>query len=417
MEKLLVVQLGVEGGGATIYGSRKDGIWSFWRQSSSIALDEYDDESWRSWESEPVQDLSLALPNHWPMSSPINIAPEFLDWFRENYEIACSRLPKYLIVDQREHPHREWMWLLYGKDHADLGLAEKNPDQTSWLDASCCTARSPNEERQFSHRDREESDTTTVTLFSWGYYGWGNHTDNLVKAVDAVEISRGFQPPFFVDTRIRRSVRAAGFKGMAFERLLGETRHRWMPSLGNRAIVTGTGPDIQIADPSAAQKLLDLALELSRQKQRLIFFCSCEWPREEGGFACHRTEVASLVLKAATNRAIHLKVVEWPGGEPKEIDLHVPRKDFTAIKRGRRTVPLGEKFDLAECAGLPWCSLAILHSGDETLRRMIGPAISQTTGWALPVLDDATGSTSGLREYKEEVTRLRSQWGLEAALS
>jgi len=51
----------------------------------------------------------------------------------------------------------------------------------------------------------------TTTLFTWGYYGWGNHTPDLVKAVDAVETSRGFQPPMFVDIRIRRSVRAAGF--------------------------------------------------------------------------------------------------------------------------------------------------------------------------------------------------------------
>jgi hypothetical protein len=38
----------------------------------------------------------------------------------------------------------------------------------------------------------------TTTLFTWGYYGWGNHTPDLVKAVDAVETNRGFQPPMFV---------------------------------------------------------------------------------------------------------------------------------------------------------------------------------------------------------------------------
>ncbi len=53
----------------------------------------------------------------------------------------------------------------------------------------------------------------TTTLFTWGYYGWGNHTPSPVEAVDAVETSRGFQPPVFVDIRIRRSVRAAGFTG------------------------------------------------------------------------------------------------------------------------------------------------------------------------------------------------------------
>ena len=63
----------------------------------------------------------------------------------------------------------------------------------------------------------------TTTLFTWGYYGWGNHTPSLVEAVDAVETERGFQPPIFVDIRLRRSVRAAGFTGQAFERLVGRT--------------------------------------------------------------------------------------------------------------------------------------------------------------------------------------------------
>jgi len=50
--------------------------------------------------------------------------------------------------------------------------------------------------------------------------------------------ARGFQPPIFVDIRIRRSVRAAGFTGSAFERLVGQDRHRWMKSLGNKFIIT-----------------------------------------------------------------------------------------------------------------------------------------------------------------------------------
>ena len=72
-----------------------------------------------------------------------------------------------------------------------------------------------------------------LTIFTWGYYGWGNHTTQLVKAVDAVEASRGFEPPIFVDVRIRRTVRAIGFQGTNFEKLLGPKRHRWMKELGN----------------------------------------------------------------------------------------------------------------------------------------------------------------------------------------
>jgi hypothetical protein len=81
LEKRLEAEMGIEGGGATIYGRQQDGIWSFWQEASSIALDENDDEYCRSWEWRAVQDLSLALPDKWPKFFPIKIAPEFLDWF------------------------------------------------------------------------------------------------------------------------------------------------------------------------------------------------------------------------------------------------------------------------------------------------------------------------------------------------
>src|SRR4051812_31310705 len=141
-----------------------------------------------------------------------------------------------------------------------------------------------------------------ATIFTFGYYGWGNHTPQLVRAVDAVETSRGFEPPLFVDIRIRRSVRAAGFTGSNFEKLLGKERYHWMKSLGNKFIETRTGPPIQIAEPKAADELLDLAIESARNKQRILFFCSCQWPRYDGKTHCHRTTVAGLVWKAAKNR-------------------------------------------------------------------------------------------------------------------
>ncbi len=256
----------------------------------------------------------------------------------------------------------------------------------------------------------------TTTLFTWGYYGWGNHTPDLVKAVDAVETTRGFEPPIFVDIRIRRSVRAAGFTGPAFERLLGQRRHRWMNSLGNKFIETKTGPNIQIADPTAADVLLDLAIESARKKQRLLVFCSCQWPRCDGKIACHRATVADLALEAAAKREIHVEVAEWPGGDPKWIDLEVTPKDFTAVRMGRMTVPLGKRadFDLAEVAGLPWSSIATLRSGDETLHRVVGPAICQTSGWVLPVLYWSVDPTTGRNEYEQEAKKLRNQRGLEA---
>ena len=247
---------------------------------------------------------------------------------------------------------------------------------------------------------------SAAIIFTWGYYGWGNATPQLVEAVDAVEASRGFDPPTFVDIRIRRTVRAKGFQGNAFEKLLGPTRHHWMKSLGNRFIQTRTGPNIQIADPSAAGELLDLALEAAGHKQRLLFFCSCQWPRCDGEIACHRTTVAGLVLAAAKKRAVPVEAVEWPGGEPRQIDLDVTAQVFAAVRKGRMTVPLGDDPDLAQVAGLPWGSVATLRANGEKLHRVVGPAIRQKDQWALPVLFHLLDSAAGLDQYQEEAPKL-----------
>lgn len=251
-----------------------------------------------------------------------------------------------------------------------------------------------------------------TTLFTWGYYGWGNHTPQLLEAVDAVETNRGFQPPMFVDIRIRRAVRAKGFQGNAFEKLLEPDRHRWMKSLGNKYIESRTGPSIQIADPSAADELLDLAVESSGRQQRLLFFCSCQWPRCEGEIACHRTTVAGMVLKAAKKRGERVEIVEWPGGEPKQIDLDVTPQVFAALRKGRMTVPLSKQAALADVAGLPWCSIATLHSDGEKLHRVVGPATRQQNQWALPVVFYYFDPATGLADYEKEAEKLRKGWGL-----
>jgi len=253
---------------------------------------------------------------------------------------------------------------------------------------------------------------TKTTLFTFGYYGWGNHTPQLVEAVDAVERSRGFEPPLFVDIRIRRTVRAKGFQGNAFEKLLGQDRHRWMKSLGNKFIQTRIGPNIQIANPGAADELLDLAVDLGR-KQRLLYFCSCQWPRCNGGINCHRATVAELVLKAARKRGVQVELVEWPGGEPTQIDLDVTPQILAAVRKGRMTVPLGKQPDLAQVAGLPWCSIATLQAKGQKLHRVVGPAISQTTGWALQMFPVPGAAT--LSEFEKEAEKLRMALGLNAA--
>jgi hypothetical protein len=105
----------------------------------------------------------------------------------------------------------------------------------------------------------------SLTLFSWGFWGWGTATKQLVEAVEAVEASRGYQPPLFVDVRVDRSKsRAPGFKGAAFEKEFGPSRYIWMDDLGNQAIPDG-GP-MRIKNPAAAETLLDQARRCAKKK-------------------------------------------------------------------------------------------------------------------------------------------------------
>src|SRR4051812_37741003 len=102
-----------------------------------------------------------------------------------------------------------------------------------------------------------------LTAFSWGYYGWGNHTKALIKAVDNVEEARDRAPPLFIDIRWSRNVRANGFRGNAFEKTVGARRYRWMKALGNRNIGS-RNPSARIADPSASEELLELIVDAEK---------------------------------------------------------------------------------------------------------------------------------------------------------
>ena len=241
-----------------------------------------------------------------------------------------------------------------------------------------------------------------ITIFSWGYYGWGNHTPYLIKALDAVEESRGFKPLMFVDIRISHGVRAKGFRGSAFKNLVGEQRYLAMKDLGNEKIISGSEPAIQIAKPAAAKDLLELAIKLSKDKQRLLFFCSCEFNKFDGKTNCHRCTVAGLLIKNAKKQGVSIQVVEWPGGEPKNIEREVKPKLFDVIKKRRINIPLPKDYDLAEMAGLPWGNVATFRCNDQELHRIVGPAIRQKGKWALPVKYYFYDHDTSLKTYQIE---------------
>jgi hypothetical protein len=246
-------------------------------------------------------------------------------------------------------------------------------------------------------------------LFSFGYYGWGTSTPELIEAVDAVERKRGFEPPIFVDIRIRRAVRAPGFNGNAFGTLLGEKRYRWLKALGNKQIETRSGPAIQIAQPGAVNELLDMAAEAHEESRRLIFFCGCEFPRLGGGVNCHRATVADLAIEAANRRGLKCEIVEWPGGEPNQFQLPVAPKSFHDLLRGRRHLPTGG-LALAESASIAWGSTATIEADGRRVETIVGPAQFRRREWRLPVFSWHDGDA--LAELK--AVTLRKEYGFEA---
>jgi hypothetical protein len=250
----------------------------------------------------------------------------------------------------------------------------------------------------------------TVTLFSWGYWGWGASTRQLVQAADAAEATKGSQPPIFLDIRLRRQGRAKGFVSNAFRDLVGESRYRWMQALGNLAIAMG-GPGVQIKNPGAVSELLELALHAADEGRRVIFYCACEFPSLHGKLTCHRLEIADRLLEHAKKVARSIAVVEWPGAEPIETSLKVDRKLVSAVMRGRRSIPF--KSDrLDDFAGLPWGSLLALEcEGDVGTEYVaVGPArfAASTKGggfWYLPVIEPAQPGAT-----KESLHKRAAEW-------
>lgn len=256
---------------------------------------------------------------------------------------------------------------------------------------------------------------TPITLFSWGYWGWGNATPELRRMVDAVERERGFAPPLFVDIRYRRGARAEGFRSHTFEDFIGSSRYRWMQSLGNRAIGDKSLERMTIHDPSKAYELLDLAKQCSTEKRRVIFFCACDFPRWNGRRNCHRDLVGTLLLKAAKARGAYVEVVEWPGGSPSDFKMNVTPEVSKGVMQGWENLPIGRELSIARAGSIPFGSRLTLRSSAEELLAITGTARCRNSEWVLPLLDWWVLPLSDHKEVhpKKESATIRRKYGFE----
>lgn len=252
----------------------------------------------------------------------------------------------------------------------------------------------------------------SVTLFSFGYYGWGSSTEELVKGADAVERSRGFKPPIFVDIRHNRQVRAKGFNGNAFGDLLGGKRYLWMKRLGNKNIKSKGKSRMALEDPKAVTDLLDLALEAKRDNRRVIYFCGCEFPMYAGKIRCHRTLVTRILIREARKRDLDLSVVEWPGDEPRIWIKDVSPEMFDSVAKGRATLPLDWQRVSHMLSGLPFGSILTLKSRGRELHRLACPGMYKSGTWTIPFLYWYFDPDIPFRKYEEESEKMRMKFGL-----
>jgi len=245
-----------------------------------------------------------------------------------------------------------------------------------------------------------------LTLFSWGYWGWGSSTPELIRAVDATERRRGFKPPVFFDIRANRGARAPGFRDDAFQQMLPKGRYEWFPRLGNARIGTNES-GIKLIDPFSAKILLENALRYAGDNRRVIFFCACEFPRR-----CHRHVVARLILEEANRIGRRVQVVEWPGEAATRKIVKIDDAVLDAVSRGLKNIPFDEITLPKNERCLPWGSIVELASQERRLSIITGPAKFRSR-WVLPVHGKCEPDTEKGRAHLRSET-FRRKNGLQA---
>lgn len=245
-----------------------------------------------------------------------------------------------------------------------------------------------------------------MTIYSFGYEGWGPHVPRLLDTLRQVSRSRGRGEPLLVDTRIRREVRAPGFTPAGIREWATHRNYRWLQGLGNVYMGGQHGPhtverpgwrNIAILDGREIATLAELAGRAERAGRDVIFFCHCPLPRHNcqadgsGCFDCHRSAIGELLAEELARRKLALTIQEWPGGRPEEIAISLPGPLVRKLlaRQYRKTIP----FDPQAWPGLlclPWGSRVLAEEdGAESPAAgfISGPARpAKGQDWLLPVL-------------------------------
>lgn len=202
-------------------------------------------------------------------------------------------------------------------------------------------------------------------VYLFGYDGWGPHVE-LMKAAflghNKRVRGRGLK---WVDARLKRTVRAIGFRDNTPEKILGKDNYIWINEFGNLGIVDGG--NIKIKDlHGGLNKLLAELHSAEKNKSDLILFCQCDQPD------CHRYTVRSEILN--TKEGKQLQFAEWSINEKTSLDLQkIPIK----VTADAIHFPLTEKIRgmATPLTIAPGTSLTFVNKKDELETRVVGRVV------------------------------------------
>lgn len=113
-DKEMVLDLGVEGGGATVFRKPLGSSgWQFVVGGSSMDMDENDDDTWRFWESEPfvrIEDAvrSITRDDEWVLFWPMMVHSEYQEIVWKLVQETAQNLPDE--QKDRWDDRRRWRW-------------------------------------------------------------------------------------------------------------------------------------------------------------------------------------------------------------------------------------------------------------------------------------------------------------------
>ena len=217
-------------------------------------------------------------------------------------------------------------------------------------------------------------------VFMFGYHGWGNSVDQMLKLMKYKEKQDGYKRPFLVDVRFKRKGRAKGFIGNALGNKIGKNNYLHIEELGNQNITNKSAKVIKIADPKKGITVLyDKIIEMQKDNRRVIFFCHCENAKH-----CHRTKIAKLLLKIFIENKKKVSIIEWPG-KTSNNKLEITLDDDQVQKLNKKPSHFKIPDKLSKLHIAPWgTKLTVKSKGKrDDLTRYISHALFKDESWQI----------------------------------